>query len=83
MMSLQSHSHLTCQPEVATQAWSWYKSLLQFAPLSLHMSSPFGIDRKKYTIQARREKTLRVAQSCSLFCPKKKVHINVKVEAMH
>ena len=62
---------------------SWYKSLLQIAPLSLHMSSPFGIDRKKHTIQARRGKTWCVAQSCSLFCLLKKIHINVKVEAMH
>lgn len=62
---------------------SWYKSPLQIAPLSLHMSSPFGTDRKKHRKQARRGKTWCVAQSCSLFGLPKKIHINVKVEAMH
>lgn len=57
---------------------SWYKSLFPNAPLSLHISSPFGIDRKKHTIQARRGKTWYIAQSCSLFCLPKKIHINVK-----
>lgn len=52
-LDLQLRGSYTCTEQHVLAPGSWYKSLLQIAPLSLHMSSPFGIDRKKCTIQAR------------------------------
>lgn len=54
-LDLQLRRSYTSTEKHVPAPGSWYK--FQTAPLSLHMSSPFGIDRKKCTIQARRGKT--------------------------
>lgn len=83
-LDLQLRGSYTSTEQHVLAPGSWYKSLFQIAPLSLHMSSPFGIDRKKRTIQARRGKTWctqHKAAYCSAF--RKKSTLMLKVEAMH